>query len=433
MPSSPLPSKVLAQQIMHSLAQHGTPLSHGVSYYNVGNESILSALETHYLTSYLPEGGGVFKLLVGDYGSGKSHFLYCLRERAWAHRFPVSQVDLSPRECPYDDQKKVYAAVARALMWRDPDDASAEPVRGLANFLQRLLHDLVTRHGVELGSDEARTLPEVQALLSSLQHTHIDNTSYRYAISHMLEAILRGDAVQQELLGLWLHGEEINTVAMSELRQLNVTQKITRSNAFQMLRSLSQTVRALGFNGMCLLFDEMDRQMSLSRRAKAVISDNLREVIDRTREDLPGTLFVYAVLPLFVNEFVPQYDALWQRLQIRVGRYFSHTNPFSPQINLEQLDLDEQTLLVKIAERLQPIFEIAYEARLDTALQARNADRLAAAARRTRTATNHRRIFISSLAREWYRQWQEGQVELSDTDAYELVTHSSQDLNSDDY
>lgn len=28
-----LPSKSLAQQIIHNLAQHGTPLSHGVSYY----------------------------------------------------------------------------------------------------------------------------------------------------------------------------------------------------------------------------------------------------------------------------------------------------------------------------------------------------------------------------------------------------------------
>lgn len=137
--------------------------------------------------------------------------------------------------------------------------------------------------------------------------------------------------------------------------------------------------------------------MSLSRRAMSAITDNLREVIDRTREDLPGTLFVYAVLPAFVNDIVPQYHALQQRLQVQVGRYFSYSNPFSPQISLDKLDLDEQELLVKIAERLQPIFEVAYEARLNTALQKRNADRLAAAARRTRTMTNHRRIFIKTF------------------------------------
>jgi hypothetical protein len=429
-----LPSKQLAQKIMSSLGEYGTPYSRGVSYYNVGNESILDALETHYLASYLPEGGAVFKLVVGDYGSGKTHFLYCLRERAWARRFAVSQVDLSPRECPYDDQKKVYAAVAKALTWRDPDGDDADDItRGLASFLDRLLHALVSKYGVPLGSDEAANLREVQALLSSFQNTPIDNTSFRYAILHMLEAILRGDAAQQELLALWLHGEDMSTAAMSELRRLNVTQKISRSNAFQMLRSLSQTVRALGFNGLCLLFDEMDRQMSLSRRAITAITDNLREVIDRTREDLPGTLFIYAVLPSFVNEVVPKYHALQQRLQTRVGQYFSHNNPFSPQISLDNLDLDEQTLLVKIAERLQPIFEVAYDARLDTALQAHNADRLASAALRMRTVTNHRRIFIKALVSEWYRQAQEGEIELSEADANKLVGNSSQDIESSSY
>jgi hypothetical protein len=89
-----LPSKQLASQIVQNLGQYGTPLSRGVSYYNVGTESILDALDKHYLSSYLPEGGAAFKLVVGDYGSGKSHFLYCLRERAWAHRYAVSHVEL---------------------------------------------------------------------------------------------------------------------------------------------------------------------------------------------------------------------------------------------------------------------------------------------------------------------------------------------------
>lgn len=420
------PPKLLASRIIQSLGEHGTPPERGVSYYNVGNKSLLDALEKHYLASYLPEGGAVFKLVVGDYGSGKSHFLYCLRELAWARRFAVSQVDLSPRECPYDDQKKVYTAVAKALVWRSPDQDDSSP-QGLASFLERLLEDIVTRHGIALGSDDAVNLPEVQALISSFQNSRIDSTSYRYAILHMLEALLRGDMARRELLTLWLHGEEVNTEAMSELRRLNVTQKISRSNAFQMLRSLAQTVRALGFNGLCLLFDEMDRQMSLSRRAMSTITDNLREVIDRTREDLPGTLFVYAVLPTFIYEVVPRYPALQQRLQVQIGRYFSHTNPFSPVISLDKLDLEEQELLVKIAERLQPIFEIAYEARLDTDLQMRNAGRLAEAALRVLTGTSHRRIFISALIREWYRQWQESESELSEADADMLVGGTSQD------
>ncbi len=64
-----LPEPRLARQIVETLGQSGTPLSKGVSYYNAGNESLLNAIDTHYLGSYLADGGAVFKLVVGDYGT----------------------------------------------------------------------------------------------------------------------------------------------------------------------------------------------------------------------------------------------------------------------------------------------------------------------------------------------------------------------------
>ena len=40
-----LPEPRLARQIIETLGQSGTPLSKGVSFYNVGNESLLNAIE----------------------------------------------------------------------------------------------------------------------------------------------------------------------------------------------------------------------------------------------------------------------------------------------------------------------------------------------------------------------------------------------------
>ena len=91
-----LPEAPLARQIIEILGQSGTPPAKGVSFYNVGNESLLNTIDKNYLGSYLPDGGAVFKLVIGDYGSGKSHFLYCVRDRAWQRDFAVSKVDLSP-------------------------------------------------------------------------------------------------------------------------------------------------------------------------------------------------------------------------------------------------------------------------------------------------------------------------------------------------
>src|SRR5919204_4913402 len=143
-----LPEPRLARQIIDVLGQSGTPLSKGVSYYNVGNESLLNALDTHYLGSYLADGGAGFKLVVGEYGSGKSHFLYCLRDRAWDNGYVVSRTELSPKECPYDNQLKVYQAVINNLIYHDPDPEIAD-TQGIEAFLENHFFHTMRMLGIE--------------------------------------------------------------------------------------------------------------------------------------------------------------------------------------------------------------------------------------------------------------------------------------------
>jgi hypothetical protein len=401
-----LPEPRLARQIIDVLGQSGTPVSKGVSYYNVGNETLLNAIDSHYLGSYLADGGAVFKLVLGDYGSGKSHFLYCVRDRAWQRNFAVSKVDLSPKESPYDDQRRVYAAVASSIIWHELGDLG-EDERGLGRFLEGTLRRIVGHLDVELEDSGAMELPEVRALLQSLAATPVDSLSFHKAVQGYFTALLRGQERRLDALGRWLHGEEVSPEDMRDLRSIGVTEKINKNNAFKMLRSLCQVVRALGYTGMALLFDEGDRMLSVGGRSEKIATDNLREVIDRCREDLPGALFMYAVPPAFVNDIVPKYPALQQRIQ--APNYFSRSNPFSPQINLDHLDIPDDALLTQIGSRLLPIFETAYATRLDPELQATNLGIFSEAALNSYLAISHRRLFIKALITEWYRQKEEGE------------------------
>jgi len=401
-----LPEPHLARQIIETLGQSGTPLSKGVSYYNVGNESLLTAIDTHYLGSYLADGGAVFKLVVGDYGSGKSHFLYCVRDRAWQRNFAVSKVDLSPKESPYDDQRRVYAAVASSVVWHELGSLN-EDEHGLSRFLEGTLRRLVNPHGVDLEDTETQDIPEVRAFLQTLATTTIDSLSFHKAVQGYLNGLLRGQERRLESLQRWLHGEEVSPEDMRDLRSIGVTEKINKNNAFKMLRSLCQTVRALGYTGLALLFDEGDRMLSIGGKAEKTATDNLREVIDRCREDLPGALFMYAVPPDFLHTVVPKYPALQQRIQ--APNYFSRANPFSPQIDLEHLDVPDEELLRQIAYRLMPIFEIAFGVKLDSDIQAENIRLFSEAARNSYLAISHRRLFVKALVTEWYRQKEEGE------------------------
>jgi hypothetical protein len=422
-----LPEPRLAQQIIETLGQSGTPLSKGVSYYNAGNDALLNAIDTHYLGSYLSDGGAVFKLVVGDYGSGKSHFLYCVRDRAWQRHFAVSKIDLSPKESPYDDQRRVYASVASALIWHELGSTS-EDEEGLVYFLDATLRRLLSPYGQDIQDEGIQELPEIQAFLHTLTTTAIDSLSYKKAILGYFNALMRGQDRRLESLQRWLHGEEVTPEDMRDLRSIGVTEKINKNNAFKMLRSLCQSVRAMGYSGLVLLFDEGDRMLSIGGKSERIATDNLREVIDRCREDLPGALFMYAVPPDFLHTVVPKYPALQQRVQ--AANYFSRSNPFSPQINLEHLDLPDKKLLEAIAHRLFPIFEIAYSVKLNADLQAENIRILSEAARNSYLAISHRRLFIKALVTEWYRQSQDGEMPLTPDYAAALIRGQSDSLNA---
>ncbi len=401
-----LPEPRLARQIIETLGQSGTPLSKGVSYYNVGNQSLLNAIDSHYLGSYLADGGAVFKLVVGDYGSGKSHFLYCVRDRAWERNFAVSKVDLSPKESPYDDQRRVYAAVASSIIWHELGNLG-EDEHGLTRVLEGTLRRMVNQRGIDLDDPGAFEVPEIRALMQTLTMSLIDSLSFQKAVLGFINATLRGQELLQEALGRWLHGEEVSPEDVRNLRTIGVTEKINKNNAFKMLRSLCQTVRALGYTGLALLFDEGDRMLSVGGKSEKVATDNLREVIDRCREDLPGTMFMYAVPPAFIHDIVPKYPALQQRIQ--APGYFSKSNPFSPQISLDRLDVPDEQLLTQIGYRLLPIFETAYGVKLDPEIQAGNIAALSEAARNSFLAISHRRLFVKALVADWYRQKEEGE------------------------
>ncbi len=172
-----------------------------------------------------------------------------------------------------------------------------------------------TPHGLDLDDPARPSCPKSRALLQTLATTQVDSLSFHKAVQGYLNALLRGQELRQESLGRWLHGEEVSPEDMRDLRSIGVTEKINKNNAFKMLRSLCQAVRALGYTGLALLFDEGDRMLSVGGRSEKAATDNLREVIDRCREDLPGALFVYAVPPAFIYDIVPKYPALQQRIQ----------------------------------------------------------------------------------------------------------------------
>lgn len=404
----------LARHIIELLGSYGTPPQRGVQYFNVGNTSLLEALDKFYLSSYLQDGGASYKMVVGDYGSGKSHFLYCLRDLAWTRGFAVVKVDLSPIETPYNDQRAVYAAVANNLIWHESNEEVSDE-KGLTRFLEGTLQRVI---GEEL-TLEALKHPNYRGLMDTVESAVVDSNSYKTAVLAYLDCFIRQQDERLEALSRWLLGDNTTPADTKLLREVGVTGKITRPNAFSMLRSLAQVIRALSYSGLILLFDEVDRMSSIGGKAEKLATDTLREVIDRCRDELPGAMFVYAVPPQFINDIVPRYPALQQR--VRAPGHFSRVNHFSPQINLEHLDLAENDLLLAIGERLIPIYELAFNTQLDHTIQNANAAILANVARDVFLDVSHRRLFVKAFVTELARQHTTTQQVLTEAEAVAII------------
>jgi hypothetical protein len=372
--------------------------------------------------------GASFKLVQGYFGGGKTHFLYCVRELAWERGFATAVVELSPAECPYDDSFRVYCAVARRIALR-PRTAPGAPSYGLADLLRNLVDDRVDQAlqaggGAREGLERARDTVD-QWLAMTVSRTPCESHSFRQALVGFARAYLQSDFAREQKLEAWLLGEAI---PVQELRDCGVYEQLGKANGFTMLRCLTQMIVGLGLPGTVLLFDEVDRNMSVSVKRSQIIGDNLRQVIDLCgRHQLPNTLFMYAVPPEFMRNIVPDYPALYQRLKSPVP--LSVRSPQAVLIDLDRLDLEPVEMLSQLGERITEVFESARACQLDIDLQHANARALAKACASSYFEVNHRRLFVKSWVDFLYHQLVDGEVALSDHDASTLVLRGYEALN----
>jgi len=379
----------------------------GIEYLNVGNTRLLSVLEREYLDPIVELGrGSSFKLVQGYFGGGKTHFLFCMRQRAWSRGFATAVVGLSPDECPFDDPVRIYQAVARELAWA-PRDPLLPPERGIDHALGIALD----RRRAAMGDEALRTW-----LDTDLRRLAVDMPALRSAVRALGRARLDDDIDTEELVAAWLRGEQVGA---QEVRPLGIRESLSRSNGFRMLRGLCQVLQALGAPGLLLAFDELDRNLSLPSRRRRAVADNLRQLIDLCgREALPGLLCLYAVPPEFMRHVVSEYPALQQRLEGPSS--LSERSPQAAVIDLERLDLGAPELLGQIGRRLLGLFCIAHGVQLDPRRQGRNLDALADEILASSFELAHRRAYVKAAVDLLHAQ-RDGETDLRTEDLRSLT------------
>jgi len=349
----------IARRIVETLGSNGTAPEVGVQYFTVGYERLLRAMEDEYLADYIPNGGSAFKMVIGNYGNGKTHLMYCLRDLAWKHNFAVSYVVLGQQDSPFHDFGKVYAKIAQNINRPlGEDELLSGYERGIENFLRGTYAALLAQKMQE-EPEEFRAKNELmRELKPRLRST--DSSSYSNAIYEAFDALRLDKDGHFDMVCQWLKGEG-HTPAH---RKLNILERIDKSTGFKMIRSLSQTVRALGYRGLIVLLDEGEQVASLATKQREALLGNLREVIDAcTQTSFQHIMMFYAVPDLgFMDKGGGVYEALNQRV---ATIYQDYLNPSGVKIELDKIIGQDEDLLPALGQKLADVFQVAYNIQLD--------------------------------------------------------------------
>ncbi len=266
-----------AQGIVNAL-RRGVPASEGADYYSVGRENLLAQVRDDL--SGAADGKSMVRFLDADIGQGKTHVLYLLRELAFAHGFAVSIVTLSQGSCPLYDYMNVYGQIMWGLRTADQRGKPA-----LANIIDRWVEDV-------------RALPKwrVRQIVEGLPP---DLRSIMAAYAQVVNMFRPDETLR---LGILEHlcGKSL---AVRDMRRLEILVKVDQDNALRMLSEVAATIRYIGFKGVCILFDEAEAIHSFSassQRAQAYA--NLQQIILQSR-GFPHCYFVYATTPSFFEGY----------------------------------------------------------------------------------------------------------------------------------
>jgi hypothetical protein len=373
----------LAKAIIHKLGSFGTPPEFGIEYFSVGVEQYLRVIEDDYLKDILKFSLSSFKLITGNYGGGKTHFLYSVRNLGWRNNYVTSYVTLSPTECPFDRLELVYKKIVLNLRVPTKHNVLEKPWNvGI---------DVLLRTWVK-SSERGNILAQIR---------NFESSSFTNAIKAAIVNLLSDDGEGFLEVVQWLRGEEVPREVRLRYR---ISERIDRSNAFRMLRSLVQFVSSIGYSGLLLLFDEAERGMSISSaRDKRRALDNLRQLVDECGNSrLPGAMFFYAIPDenLLLEGSGGVYEALKQRLRSS----FTRINPMGVKINLEDIGMNATDFLNELGTKLARIFEAAYGCQLAENLRNEAMKNMIDAALEFQALdVSYRRIFVIGIVEIFHR------------------------------
>lgn len=375
--------------IWELLKSKGTPPNRGVLSFTGGLDPVLDALRENYLQDLIPNTLGSFdKLVVGQYGGGKTHFLRAMEEIASQEGFVTGFVALSVLE-DYHELSSLLTKVFAGIRLPGPESDK----EGAFELLQGAVHKK-RETLVQAGMPDPDA--GIEEWVKQLRFSNWPHPEYGKVLHKVLNALLSGDLDLVEIGLEWLQGVNLQADRRKVLGASSVTGKANlRRHGLQLLMALVSFIREAGFSGTCLLLDEAENAFNVKGKAKEKALATLRNLGDTLSTHEPKCTFMLTAVTREVEEGFVDYMALQQRYA-RVAGAFSPKNPSSPVIDLAELPYDNLEIMREIGRKLIDLANKIYPDTLKCAIEQENLDLLAKYAESRSFDVNHRRLFVKT-------------------------------------
>ena len=387
-----------ARRIIEVVGSSGQPPEWGLQLFTAGLDDYLDVLEEDYFGSYIMDGGASFKMIIGAFGGGKTHSLYCIREIAWKYNYLVSYCPLSPEESPFHKLEKVYKAIVDNLMLPiGPEGLVQNNRRGFDPFLREQFRGLLD--AIQSISDASVSERERFEDLIGESMYGVENINFIRGIDGALKALYEERDEDYRNILQWLSASGYDRHIH---RNYGILEPVGRGQSFSMIRSLTQWIKNLHYSGLVILFDEAEQVPSLTSKQRDLLLSNLREIIDQCgHANFPGVMIFYAIPneALFEGK-----SAVYEALKQRIATVFDLYNPSGVKIYLENLKVDPIELLTEIGGKLYEIYTISFPTNIPHPLVEGANKLIAEAALEERFGDiGYKRLFVQAAIRAFHQ------------------------------
>lgn len=327
--------------IIQSLKTGVTPKI-GIQHIQVGRVNELKAMIQDI--KRIEDGGAAFRLIIGDYGSGKTFFMSVVRAIALENKFVTVHADLSPDRrlhATNGQAKNLYSELMINMATRNKPDGNA---------LTSVVEKFITQVQKEADSTDSSVEKILHQRLSA-----ISEMVGGYDFAKVIEAYWKASEQEDEQLKAcaikWLRAEYNSKIEARN--DLGVRTIISDASFYDSLKIMSLFVRQAGYSGLLVNLDEMVNlyKLNSSQARKSNYEQILRMLNDCLQGNAEYIGFLLGGTPEFLldpRKGLYSYEALQTRLaDNNFAKQAGVIDYSSPALHLASLTPEELYILLK--------------------------------------------------------------------------------------